>query len=97
MGDEAVIHGKIVDLSPANMGHPHLKWRVVLQVEGVLSGYFTEQRFIFGLHSPAKSRIVKGGHYAIHVLRKSPTEFLIKNIDPWTGSAAGVQGKPSIQ
>lgn len=87
MDDEAIIRGKVIDLRPANMGHPHLKWRVVLQVEGVTSGRFTEQRFVFGIHSPAKSGIVNGGRYTIHVVRKSPTEFLIKSIDSWTDTA----------
>lgn len=94
MGGEAIIHGKVVDLHPAKMGHPHLKWRVVLEVEAVLSGNFPKSNFIFGIHSPAKSRIVKGGRYVIHVLRKSPTEFFIKSIDPWTDTAADMSGKP---
>ena len=94
MDDEASFRGKIIDLRPARMGHPHLKWRVILQVEAVLSGTFSEHNFIFGIHSPAKSRIVKGGRYTIHGVRKSSTEFIVKSVNPWTETVAGKSEEP---
>lgn len=88
MDDEAVFRGKVVDLRPARMKHPHLRWQVIMQVEDVLSGNFPEQQFIFGIHSPAKSRIVSGGLYRVHVVRQSAEKFLVKSVDRWTDNGA---------
>jgi hypothetical protein len=78
--NKIIVKGEVLDISPVQTKHPHLKWQISLKINEVISGNFDSPEFLFNIHSPTKSNIVISGKYIITLEQIEQHEYKVLNI-----------------